>query len=473
LNKKNKGKNTGNSVNDRRKSSIDAYNQEEGIIGEVTISIGNHEENLSKKEKKKFEKKQKNLEKQARKSRKGKKKHKVLKIILSLFLIGFLIYAGLFLKRWSENGWTFGGFVATILGHDANTLANLPKLNILVVGQSQNLTDTILVCQYDPKVQQVSMLSIPRDTFIGRNKNRAGGMDKINSLYQIDPDKLLKKVNEITGLNIQYYVKVDTKGLRELVDSVGGIYFDVPMDMDYDDPTQDLHIHLKKGYQLLDGDKAEQVVRFRHNNDGSSYPKEYGDQDLGRMKTQRSFITEVIKQVVRRENITKVDDYIKIASNHVETNFNLWALKDYAPYAIDFKTENIKSSTLPGAPEKCNSLWFFVYNKKKTDELVTEMFKSEINAEYTKNSQIKISILNGTDDDMNLENLKSLLKEYGYTISSTGKTSPTQNTTIINRTSQTDDTCNKLKDKVGVGMVSNSTKNNSDVDFTIIIGSDY
>ena len=90
-----------------------------------------------------------------------------------------------------------------------------------------------------------------------------------------------------------------------------------------------------------------------------------------------------------------------------------------------------------------------------------------------KNAKIKISILNGTDDDNNLENLKSLLKEYGFTIVSTGKTSETQSTAIINRTSREQAVCNKIKDIVGVGVVSTSTKTNSDVDFTIIIGNDY
>ena len=158
------------------------------------------------------------------------------------------------------------------------------------------------MCSYDPKIQDVALLSIPRDTFVGRNKNTATGFDKINALYQIDPDKLLKKVNDITGLGINYYIKVDTQGLKDLVDSVGGIYFDVPIDMDYDDSSQKLSIHLKAGYQLLDGNKAEQVLRFRHNNNGSTYPAEYGQEDIGRMKTQRAFITEVIKQVAKEEN---------------------------------------------------------------------------------------------------------------------------------------------------------------------------
>lgn len=452
MSKKNNGKSTVKTVNNKQKKK----NEKEEIFREVTINMNNTEYN-----------KKQNMKK------KKKKKHKVLKVILSIFLIAFLAFAALFIKRWSENGWTFGGFVATILGHDANTLANLSRMNVLVVGQSQNLTDTLLVCSYDPKTQQVSMLSIPRDTFVGNNKNYATGSDKINALYQSDPNKLLKKVNEITGLDIKYYVKVDTKGLRDLVDSVGGIYFDVPMDMDYDDSSQNLHIHLKAGYQLLNGDKAEQVVRFRHNNDGSSYSKDYGDQDIGRMKTQRAFITEVIKQVAKAENITKVDEYIKIANNNVETNFSLWSLKDYAPYAIDFKSENIRSEYLPGTPEKFNGLWFYSYNKKETQKLVNEMFKSQLTKEQEKNSNIKISILNGTDDDMKLDNLKSLLKESGYTVENTETTTATQKTTIINRGKKDNSIAEDLRDIIGVGVISNSTSNKNGVDFTIIIGADY
>lgn len=83
--------------------------------------------------------------------------------------------------------------------------------------------------------------------------------------------------------------------------------------MDYDDPTQDLHIHLKAGYQLLDGNKAEQVLRFRHNNDGTSYPSSYGDNDIGRMRTQREFLKILMKQVANKKLITNSKEYIRIA----------------------------------------------------------------------------------------------------------------------------------------------------------------
>lgn len=454
MKKKKKGK---NSVTVKQAESNSHKKSEQAqIFREVTINLSNTDYNRNQKKKKK-----------------KKKKSRIAKFILIMLLIIFISFIGLFIKRMNENGWTLGGFVATILGHDANTLSNLSRINILVIGQSQNLTDTLLVCSYDPKIQDVSILSIPRDTFVGRNKNYATGSDKINAVFQRDPDLLIDKVNAITGLNIDYYVKVDTQGLRDLVDSMGGVYFDVPIDMDYDDAGQKLHIHLKKGYQLLDGNKAEQLVRFRHNNDGTTYPVEYGQEDIGRMRTQREFIIQVIKQMAKAENITKVDDYIKIANNNLETNFSLWSLKDYAPYAIDVDISKIQTATLPGAPEKCNGVWLYTYNKKQTQELVKELFKTELTEEQEENAKIKINILNGTTDEMNLNNLKNLLEENGYTVVSTGSTSLTETTTIINRTNQESQVSQELKDIIGVGLVSNASTNNSKIDFTIIIGSDY
>ena len=448
------------------------------VVDEITVNVLNNEKNENKHiDKRRFETENEDGEQIVSKRKKSKKNKKVsiiLKVILIILLVIIVRIGYKFIKGMNQNGWTIGGFVATMLGHDENTLANLSRLNILLIGQSQNLTDTLLVCSYDPKTQDAVLLSIPRDTFVGRSRASASAFDKINSVYQIDPERLMQSVRNITGLDIDYYIKVDTAGLRELVDSVGGIYFDVPIDMDYDDGAQDLYIHVKKGYQLLDGSKAEQVVRFRHNNDGSTYPREYGEQDIGRMKTQRAFLTEVFKQLVNPKNITAIDDYIKIANKNVETNFNIWNLKDYAPYLLEYKIEELQTATLPGQPEKINELWFYSYNKQETQKLIAELFKTGTTVEKEENTKIKVRILNGTSDDNNLVNLQKLLKESGYTIESTGNTSLTKTTTILNRSKQKDEVANKLQETIGVGIIANSGNgNDSSVDFTIIIGDDY
>lgn len=124
----------------------------------------------------------------------------------------------------------------------------------------------------------------------GNNIKNATPNDKINSLFEEkNPKIILEKVNEITGLEIDNYVVINNDALIKLVDIIGGVEFEVPIDMNYDDKTQNLHIHLKKGLQIIDGNKAEMLLRFRHNNNGSSYSVEYGDNDYGRMKTRKKF----------------------------------------------------------------------------------------------------------------------------------------------------------------------------------------
>ena len=454
------------------------------------------------------------------KKRKGILRKIVLAILILILLgaIGMGIWFGS--KVYKNGGGEFNvkGVLATIAGHDEQTLKKLPKIYFLATGQSQNLTDTIMVCSYDPKVQEASILSIPRDTFVGRSKYNANSYDKINSLYQLGPEKTLKAVNEITGLDIKYYINIDTEALREVVDSIGGVYFNVPIDMDYDDPAQDLSIHLKAGYQLLDGDKAEQAVRFRHNNDGTSYPTEYGDNDLGRMKTQRAFIEAVVKKMATPSTLTKLPDLIKVAEKNITTNIDFSKIKDYAPYAVEFKTENLKTNTLPGTPELINGMWFFTPNKIETKDIIMELFPDEeenedineinedtdeknttntvntnkdtinksntVNANNnmtnsTKNSlnseknNIKIEILNGTLSTNKLNSIKNKLKENGYNVTKTGTTTNTNKTLIINRTSQSDTILNKIKGSLNnIGTITTGS-NNSDVDITIIIGNDF
>ncbi len=429
---------------------------------------------------------------------KNKKKRKIFLIIVIILII-LLLSGTWFGYRVYKNGGGLQGILATIVGHDENTLKNLPKVYCLVTGQSQNLTDTLMLCSYDPKTQEASILSIPRDTFIGKNKNRATAFDKINALYQTSPEKTIKEVSRITGIDIKYYLNIDTEALKEVVDSIGGVYFDVPIDMDYDDPTQDLHIHMKKGYQLLDGDKAEQVVRFRHNNNGTSYPIEYGDNDLGRMRTQRDFLQAIVKKLATPATLTKINDFIKIANKNVTTNLDLSLAKDYAPYAVEFKSENLKTYTLPGTPELCNGVWIYTHDVSETKKVVEELFGSQedntkdtneketsnknnkstttskkiTEQEKKENSKIKIEILNGTADNSKLSKLKDKLKEYGYNVTKTGITTNTSKTTIINRTGKNSSIINGIKSTIGDIGVSSTGSNNSNVDITIIIGKDY
>ncbi len=236
------------------------------------------------------------------------------------------------------------------------------------------LTDTIMVCSYNPKTQRASMLSIPRDTFIGKSKSKATGNDKINALYsRKGPEEAMEMIGEMIGMEIEYYVIVNNQVVIDLVDAIDGVYFDVPINMDYDDKTQNLHIHLKKGHQKIDGEHAEQLLRFRHNNNGTTYSSEYGDNDYGRMRTQREFMTELAKQTLDLKNITHIKKITSSIFKNVKTNLTLDEIYAYLPWAVSFDTANIQSNQVPGESEKCNGLWFFINNEKETTQVVTQI----------------------------------------------------------------------------------------------------
>ena len=135
--------------------------------------------------------------------------------------------------------------------------------------------------------------------------------------------------------------------MGKLVEALGGVYFDVPYDMNYDDPYQDLHIHQSKGYRLLDGDDAMQVVRWRKNNSGTNYG------DTTRVGVQQAFLKAVAKQCLQLKNWTKVGAFAKIffenveASEELSLNNLLW----FAQKAMGVDIDNVSFVTMPGEYE--------------------------------------------------------------------------------------------------------------------------
>ena len=128
------------------------------------------------------------------------------------------------------------------------------------------------------------------------------------------------------------------------MDAIGGVDFDVPINMDYDDPIQNLSIHFKKGVQHLSGADAMRVVRFRHNNDGTGY----GSEDLGRMQTQQKFLKAVAKKMLTASNIlTKIDDYAKIFNQYVDTDLSVGNLAWLGTEVLKMGVDKIDFSTLP------------------------------------------------------------------------------------------------------------------------------
>lgn len=446
------------------------------------------------------------MSKKTNKSKENKKKRKIWKKVLIVIVLILLGASGVFAYKVHINGGGTKGILSTVL----DTKKDVGEFRCLVLGISTDekgslLTDTIMIASYNPQTQKAALVSVPRDTYTGKNTAKATAYEKINALYsrKEDPQTVLDAVNNLTGLDLQYYVIVKTEAFIKLVDAIGEVTFNVPIDMNYDDTSQDLHIHLKAGEQKLDGDKAEQLVRFRHNNNGTSYPDEYGNNDLGRMRTQREFIMAVIKQTAKVENITKLGQILDVAKENVITNIDFDVAKDYIPYIVEFNTDNLETAALPGTTpdwSKTNNVSIFVLDKVETKILINQMFELEDEEETSSNttnttnstkntisnttnttssttnksSNIKIEILNGTGSGNNLQKVTEKLKAKGFNVSRTGTTNETNKTVIINKKSVSETIMKDIKQAVGVGTISNvESGKSSKVDITIIIGKDY
>ena len=324
----------------------------------------------------------------------GKNTQKKKRTGLKIFLILLVLVAALacfFVYKINANGGGAQGIVATVLGHDAQKLKDLEPLYFVILGESvagdSRLTDTIIVCKYDPKTQQAAMMSVPRDTYTGYGgPSNATASYKINAAYNMGetPEKTVQILKRITGLDAlsnDYYIWVNTNVLKEIVDAIGGVEFYVPKDMHYVDVTQDLYIDLKEGLQRLDGEHAEMVVRYRHNNSeysdyGETYDSDYGVEDYGRMHTQRDFIKATIEQTLKPENWLKIGTIFDIIFKNIKTNIPLDVLKDYLPYAVNFSTDNLRTGLLPGydTPETADETWIYFPYEGKTAELVDQLF---------------------------------------------------------------------------------------------------
>lgn len=215
--------------------------------------------------------------------------------------------------------------------------------NILVCGvdDGNGGSDTMIVVSIDSEKSAVHCISVPRDTLIDVDWK----VKKINNSYNKGGISLVaEKLSELMGVPIDYTVKVDLQGFIELVDAIGGVDFDVPLNMDYDDPYQDLHIHVKKGMQHLDGKTAMGVVRFRHNNDGSGY----GTEDIGRIGTQQAFLKAVAKKMIATISPDDFGTYAKLFKQYVETSLSVNNLLWCGQQALSAGMDNIHFHTLPG-----------------------------------------------------------------------------------------------------------------------------
>ena len=308
-----------------------------------------------------------------RKKRRGRKKKAVLTVLLVLVLAVVGAYFILVkAPSHSDDGLAHHGTQNTSSGADNTvTETETPATEIpeetpdytddgtgrkkycytfLVLGEDDGnkKTDTMIVGMMDVKNHVINCVSLPRDTLV----NVSWKVKKINSLYYGtdgvgDVDRLMDGIKNIFGYSIDQYAVVNLEAFSKLVDAVGGIYYDVPFDMQYYDPAQNLDINIKAGYQLLDGENALKVVRFRlgvDENGNARYPMG----DIDRIKTQQDFLMTAAKQMLTLGNIPNIGTAAEIFEEYVNTSLTAGNIAWYAKEFLKVSSDNINFMTLPG-----------------------------------------------------------------------------------------------------------------------------
>ncbi len=337
------------------------------------------------KKQKKEEKQLAKLENISQETEKKPAKKKIGKILIAIFIA---LVALLFVIM------GFGLF------DDSNILAPIEngKINVLLLGVDESglRSDTIMVAAYDANAAKVNLLSIPRDTKIYIENRKI--TRKINEIHALSSKKnsgeivgaeaMAEVVTQLTGIPINYYAEFSFSSIDRLFDILGPVEFDVPdvegrgRGMNYDDPYQNLHIHLKPGLQKLSGNQIQQFLRYRKSNYGVGTGS-----DTDRVTRQQELFKAVIDQKVNLSILPKVPAIFSQISKEIKTNIETGDITKYIRYIAKLSGESVTTYTMPGENKTIGGGSYFVVNLEETTNLMRDVFGYEV----TPTDKVRIS----------------------------------------------------------------------------------
>lgn len=245
------------------------------------------------------------------------------------------------------------------------------RVNVLLLGVNDNLTDTIMVASFDLDAKHVDLISIPRDTYYHRDGYDSEGENKINAAYRGNPLNTAMAVSDVLlGMPINYYAIIDYKGIEKIVDSMGGVPMDIPNinhkgGMYYKDPYDKppLVIALPEGPRVLNGKEAVQFLRFRHG---------YLEGDIGRVKAQQEFMKSAFKQCISF-NLPKIASTV---FKNVESDITWKEVASIAASAKGIANGDMETYLLPNTPQTA-APWYVLPDAEKTADMIREIYSIE------------------------------------------------------------------------------------------------
>ncbi|MDR1068323.1 MAG: LCP family protein [Clostridiales Family XIII bacterium] len=244
-------------------------------------------------------------------------------------------------------------------GMFASEFSDSKRVNVLLLGNTnEGLSDTIMVASFEPDSQRLDIISLPRDTYYERAGYSASFL-KLNSVFHEGPHAMAEAVHEILqGIPINYYAVIDYEGIKNIVDSMGGVPMDIKQSMHYTSKDGGLQINFEPGEQVLDGQKSVEFLRFRR------YPMG----DIGRVEAQQQFLKNAANKALDA-NIPKV---AKTIVDNVDSDITLRAMLYVSSNVSGMSQDNIRSFVLPGNFANVNGLSYWV---KKPDADIHAMLR--------------------------------------------------------------------------------------------------
>ena len=239
------------------------------------------------------------------------------------------------------------------------------RTNILVLGVDQRegdagRSDTMFVVMYDPKNEQVSLLSVPRDT---RVKIPGHGWEKINHSFAYGGYKLAQRAAEdLLGIRVEHHIMIDFTGFQRIVDAMGGIDINVEKRMSYEDPYDNLVIDLQPGMQHMDGRTAIQYVRYRDE-----------EGDIGRIKRQQHFMQAVQEKLTSPAIVTRLPNLIKEATALMQTDMSPTEMVELGRAMQKASKQGLKTDTVPGTPAYIDEVSYWIPDIAALRARVAEM----------------------------------------------------------------------------------------------------
>ena len=242
------------------------------------------------------------------------------------------------------------------------------RVNVLILGVNDGLTDTIMLASYDIENQRVDLISIPRDTYYYREGYINPAAHKINAIYSVDGViGTAKAISDVLlGIPINYYAVIGYQGVEAVVDSMGGVPMNIPFHMEYYDPydTPPLKIDIPEGPQVLSGSKAVEYLRYR---------KGYQEGDIGRVGAQQEFVKAAFKQALGKD-LVKV---IKTTLKNVDSDMPLGMAIKIGTNGISLKENSLKTYLTPGNAGTSNGASYWRVDSVEIEKMIGEIYRQE------------------------------------------------------------------------------------------------